>query len=173
MTTDDNHHEASSLFDIIRHAVKTLQDAQRSDEDETAGHRTVLGRPLQTDYEFTGNTVLDPNPDSHWTNRGIEDLSSELTASTTDTEEDYLVDVREEGDAIVVLADLPQVTAESVRTEIDRERNELIIELGGETIERIPLDNTAITVTDSTVNNGIVEVRLQTSESIKKGKVDE
>lgn len=173
MTTDDNRHETSSLFDIIRHVVEILQDAQRSDEGETAGHGTVLGRPFQTDYEFTVNTGLDPNPHSHWDYLGTEELSSETSATSTDTDEDRLVDVREEGDAIIVLIDLPQATAESVTTEIDRERNELVIELGGKTIERIPLDDTAITVTDSTFNNGVFEVRLQTGESIREGENDE
>lgn len=173
MTTDDNRHEASSLLDIIRHVVEILQDAQRSDEGETAGHRTVLGRPFQTDYEFTVNTGLDPNPHSHWDHLGLEELSSETSTTSTDTEEGYLVDVREEGDAIIVLADLPQATAESVTTEIDHERNELVIELSGTTIDRIPLDNTAITVTDSTFNNGVFEVRLQTDESIREGAADE
>lgn len=173
MTTDDNRHETSSLFDIIRHVVEILQDAQRSDEGETGGHGTVLGRPFQTDYEFTVNTGLNPIPHSHWDHLGTEELSSETSATSTDTDEDRLVDVREEGDAIIVLADLPQAIAESVTTEIDRERNELVIEFGGKTIERIPLDDTAITVTDSTFNNGVFEVRLQTGESIREGENDE
>lgn len=169
MTIDNNNHKASSLFDIIRHVVEILQDAQRSDESETAGQGAVSGWPFQTDYEFTVSTSLDPNHYSRWDHLGIEELSSETTATITDTDEDYLVDVREEGDAIIVLADLPQVTAESVTTEIDRKRDEPVIELGGKTVERIQLDNTAITVTDSTFNNGVFEVRLQTSE----GEVDE
>lgn len=170
MTTDDNHQEASSLLDVLRHVVETLQDAERSDESETAGRWTVSGRPFRIDYEYTVNTGL--NPDSHWDHLGIEELSDEPTTST-DTDEGYLVDVREEGDAIIVLADLPQATAESVTTEIDHERNALVIELGEKTIERIPLDDAAITVTDSTFNNGVLEVRLQTGESTIEGGSNE
>lgn len=171
MTTDNNHHEASSLLDIIRHVVETFQDAERSDEGETVGHGTVSGRSFRTDYEFTVSTGLDL--DRYWDRPSIEELSDGTMATISDTDEDCLVDVREEKDAIIVLADLPQATAESVTTEIDRERNELVIELSGKTIERIPLDNTAITVTDSTFNNGVFEVRLQTGESIEKGAADE
>ncbi|MDL5363086.1 gas vesicle protein GvpH [Halalkalicoccus sp. NIPERK01] len=173
MTTDDNNQETSSLLDILRHVVETLHDAERSDEGETAGHGTVSGRSFRTDYEFTVSTGLDPDPDSHWGHLGIEELSDESTATSIDTDEGYLVDVREEGDAIIVLADLSQMTAESVTTEIDRERDELVIELGEKTIERIPLDDAAITVTDSTFNNGVLEVRLQTGESAVEGGSNE
>jgi HSP20 family molecular chaperone IbpA len=171
MTTDDNHHEASSLLDIIRHIIETFQDAEHIDEGETAGHGTVSGRPFRTDYEFTVSTGL--NHDRYWDRPSIEELSDGTTATISDTDEDRLVDVREEKDAIIVLADLPQATAESVTTEIDCERNELVIELGGKAIERIPLDNTAITVADSTFNNGVFEVRLQTGKSIREGENDE
>lgn len=171
MTTDDNHHEASSLLDIIRHVIETFQDTERSDEDETAGHGTVSERSFRTDYEFTVSTGL--NHDRYWGRPSIKELSDGTTATINDTNEDRLVDVREERDAIIVLADLPQATAESITTEIDRERNEFVIGLGGKIIGEIPLNDADITVTDSTFNNGVLEVRLQTGESTTEEAADE
>ncbi|MEM4781702.1 MAG: gas vesicle protein GvpH [Halalkalicoccus sp.] len=171
MTTDDNHREASSLLDVLRHVVETLQEAERSGEGEGAGHGTVSGRRFRTDYGFSVSTG--PDPDSLWDRLGDARDGNAATGTESAPEageaneiddEQYLVDVREADDGIVVLADLPQATAERVTAGIDRGRNDLVIGLDDEVVERIALGDADIAVADSTFRNGVLEVRLTTGE---------
>lgn len=176
MTTDDNHHDASSLLDVLRHVVETLQEAERSGEGKGRGSGTVSGGRGRTDYGFTVSTG--PDPDSLWERLGVDDPSggAEPTTSTSSeagTGDDHLVDVREEEDGVVVLADLPRATAESVTVGIDRERNDLVIGLDGKVVERIGLGEADISVADSTFRNGVLEVRLRTDETLAEGGDDE
>lgn len=160
--TDDNHRETSSLLDVLRHVVETLQDAERSGEGRGTGSGTVSGRHTRTDYGFSVSTG--PDPDSLWERLGVDEPEDGNVESTTPqpTDDDYLVDVREVDDGVVVLADLPQATAESVTAGIGREENDLLIGFEGEVIERIPLGDAVIAVADSTFRNGVLEVRLRT-----------
>ena len=164
MTTDDNHREASSLLDVLRHVVETLQDTERSGEGKGTGSGTVSGRFARTDYDFSVSTG--PDPDSLWDRLGGDESSQSSTATPTQaTDDDYHIDVREEENAVLVLADLPQATAEEITAGIDRERGELVIGIEGGSTERIPLGDADIVVADSTFNNGVLEVRLGTTES--------
>jgi HSP20 family molecular chaperone IbpA len=165
MTTDDNHRNASSLLDVLRHVVETLQDAERSGEGDGTGSGTVSGRTFRTDYGFTVSTG--PDPDSLWDRLGVDEPSEDASTATPtqSTDEEYLVDVREEEDGVLVLADLPQATAEEITAGIDRERGDLVIGIEGGTTERIPLGDADIVVADSTFNNGVLEVRLGTADS--------
>ncbi len=160
--TDDNHRDASSLLDVLRHVVETLQDADRNGEGKGTGGGTVSGKHARTDYGFTVSTG--PDPDSLWERLGVDDPSPESDSKPTTpaADDDYLVDVREEEGAIVVLADLPRATAEGVTAGIDRAKNELVIGFEGEVIERIPLGDSEITVANSTFKNGVLELRLRT-----------
>lgn len=166
MTTDDNHREASSLLDVLRHVVETLQDAERGSKDGKTGHGTVSGKHTRTDYGFSVGTG--PDPDSLWERLGVDepseagDAGSSGSTTPAPADDDHLVDVREEEDAVVVLADLPRATAEDVTAGIDRERDDLVIGLGSEVIERISLGDAGIAVADSTFRNGVLEVRLRT-----------
>lgn len=167
MTTDDNHREASSLLDVLRHVVETLQDAERGDEDGKTGRGTVSGNHTRTDYGFSVSSG--PDPDSLWERLGVDEPSeagdagsSGSTSTPAPADDDHLVDVREEEDAVVVLADIPQATAEDVTAGIDRERGDLVIGLGSDVIERIALGDAGIAVADSTFRNGVLEVRLRT-----------
>lgn len=174
MTTDDNHNDASSLLDVLRHVVETLQEAERSGEGKGRGSGTVSGGRGRTDYGFTVSTG--PDPDSLWERLGVDDPSDGGDSRSTtprSTDEEYLVDVREEEDGVVVLADLPRATAESVTVGIDRGRNDLVIGLDGKVVERIGLGEADISVADSTFRNGVLEVRLRTDETLAEGRDDE
>lgn len=163
MTTDDNHRDASSLLDVLRHVVETLQEAERSGEGTGRGSGSVSGKHTRTDYGFTVSTG--PDPDSLWERLGADEPSDggdSRSTTPTSTDEDHLVDVREDEDGVVVLADLPRATAESVTVGIDRERDDLVIGLDGDVIERIGLGKADITVANSTFRNGVLEIRLRT-----------
>lgn len=164
MTTDDNHRETSSLLDVLRHVVETLQDTERSGERNGAGHGTVSGKNVRTDYGFTVSTG--PDPDSLWERLGDSEPSDGSESTTIDkSDEEYLVDVREEEDAVVVLADLPQATAKGITVGISHEQNELVIGNEGKAVERISLGDASISVAESTFRNGVLEVRLRTDET--------
>jgi HSP20 family molecular chaperone IbpA len=175
MTTDDNHRDASSLLDVLRHVVETLQEAERSGERTGAGHGTVSGRHTRTDYGFSVSTG--PDPDSLWERLGVDGPTGEPSETTETTPDDtngeHLVDVREAEDGVVVLADLPRATAESVTVGIDRGRDDLVIGLDGDVIERIPLGGADITVANSTFRNGVLEVRLRTETDETLGGRDD
>ncbi|WP_122090608.1 gas vesicle protein GvpH [Halalkalicoccus subterraneus] len=162
MTPDDNHRETSSLFDVLRHVVETLQDAERSDTGRKTGSGSVSGKRTRSDYNFSVSTG--PDPDSLAERLGIEDDTGESSGEfTSGSSQEYHVDVRESENSVVVLADLPRATAEGVTAGIDRERNELVIGIEGEVVERIGLGSADIDVADSSFRNGVLEVRLRTA----------
>ncbi len=161
---EENEREGRGVLDVLRHVVDTLVEMERAGETRGSGRGTT-SRGIRTDYGFDAKIGGRPDPDSLWDRLGVgENDEREATREPglgDETREEYLVDVRSGDDGFVVLADLPQATAESVTAGIDS-RNRLVIGIDGGVVERIPLGDVEIGAADTTFRNGVLEVRLRT-----------
>jgi HSP20 family molecular chaperone IbpA len=157
---DENERERRGVLDVLRHVVDTLVEMERAGETRGSGSGST-SRPFRAEYGFDAKIGARPDPDSLWDRLGTEESERpETTRRWDEMREEHLVDVRTDDDGFVVLADLPQATAESVSAGVDS-RNRLVIGIGDEVVERIPLGETEIDSAESTFRNGVLEVRLR------------
>lgn len=79
--------------------------------------------------------------------------------------ETYLLDSRFEGDAFVVIADIPGASQEDISVGINHSTYKLVIKNDGRVIERVPLPWYPVEVTRAWYNNGILDVRVRPTRS--------
>lgn len=161
---DRDDRTGRGILDVIRHVVETLQEIEREEEHSGRGVGRASRDRVRTDYGFSARIGSE---------RERENRSG--TDARTDTSEpEYIVEVRHADDEMVVTADLPDVEREELVVGVDPDTNALVIAVsraddraGGradEVVERIPLSWDAISVADTSFNNGIFEIRLQPAE---------
>lgn len=85
--------------------------------------------------------------------------------SVGSTSTDYKVDSQRTDDQFIVTADLPGVNESDVDVGVDLRTNELVIEVEGQTIDRVSLPWPAADAAKVWFNNGILEVRVVPSSS--------
>lgn len=79
--------------------------------------------------------------------------------------ETYLLDTRFEGDAFVVIADIPGASQEEVSVGINHSTYKLVIKNDGKVLERVPLPWYPVEVTRAWYNNGILDARVRPTRS--------
>lgn len=79
--------------------------------------------------------------------------------------ETYLLETRFEGDAFVVIADIPGASQEDLSVGISHSTYKLVIKKDGKVLERVPLPWESVEVTRVWYNNGILDVRLRPTRS--------
>ena len=89
------------------------------------------------------------------------DVSIGLESVPERTDAMGLVTTRSTEDGRVVVADLPGVDPAAVDIHVDRESGTLHLRIDGEPVERVPLLDGDAEVAESSVTNGILEVRLR------------
>ena len=81
------------------------------------------------------------------------------------TSDDYLIDTRFEDDEFIITADIPRTSKEDVSVGISPKSNHLVISRADVVIGRVKLPWISPETTTAWFQNGILEVRLQASES--------
>ncbi|WP_192498415.1 gas vesicle protein GvpH [Halorussus halophilus] len=76
------------------------------------------------------------------------------------TNERYHVTARREDDVFVVTADLPGVEEDELTVGFDDERETLVVAVEGRVVERVTVPWSDPTAEQSTLRNGVLEVRL-------------
>lgn len=135
-----------SMFDVVRHVIDSLQEAQRDGRDRAGGAGHISGpRGRRTDYEFSARI-------------GPETDETETTASV---DHDHLLDVRrgEDEDHLLVVADLPDVDTDDLTVGIDREADDLVVGVDGKPVERVPLPWPDVDV-DARFEHGVLEIHI-------------
>lgn len=157
MPPDDERNETSGILDQLRTVVEALADI----EEEEGGHRRNSGhidrRHARVDYEYDVSIGLGkrlPRPDEAGEARSSAVNSREFTvpAEITDVEG---------SDERIVVADVGAVTEDEVDVSLDRDRQTLEISANDDIVTRIGLDRTDLTVTDVSLNNQVLQIRLQ------------
>lgn len=71
----------------------------------------------------------------------------------------YHVDVREDGDAVEVHADLPGVDGEDIS--VETAGSDVLVVAAGETVQRVPTGWPAARITDRSYKNGVLSARIR------------
>jgi HSP20 family molecular chaperone IbpA len=135
------------------------------------GHRRESGHidrgNARIDYDYDVSTGLDSGASSS-RDRSASDRRRTERSTDREAERDPIhVETREVAtDELVVIADLPEVTDDDLDVTLDADEPALELRDGEDTVGRIALDQSDVTITDVTLNNQILEIRLaRTSES--------
>ena len=166
-TSDDARDNAStqptSLVDQLRTLLETLAEI----EEEEAGHRHGSGKidrgTTRIDYNYDVSVGLGQSEQSSHTESSSPQSHSEHQPSHPGATEDGVhIETREgtSDDELIVIADLPRVTDEDVDVDLDADESALILRIDENEIKRIPLDESDMTITDMTIKNQILELRV-------------
>lgn len=71
---------------------------------------------------------------------------------------------RETEEGILVVGDLRGIASSARETEVDLGEDALILTLGGRIVSRVPIDDGWTSITDVSVNNEVLEVRVRIGE---------
>lgn len=149
----DKEDTDSGLSKLIRLLVAALAEAEQKGNTTFAMSGEVPGDKLSTEYGISGELgSIRPEAESE------EDSMSRSSASPTPTDE-YLIEARESGDELLVVADLPDIEAADITAGLEENRNELVLFLAGEEVERVRLPWTVADV-ESQFQHGILELRV-------------
>lgn len=120
--------------------------------DRTIGSGTIERGGTTIDYGYTADSAADERP--------IREPRTQRSRKKRRLSNEIPTDVSRDDDVIVVTADLRGVDLEDVS--IGTSRGELVLAVDGRLVERIPIELSNATATETSVNNDILVVRLET-----------
>lgn len=152
--TDDNRpsrgdedEPTRGILGAIRRVVDALAEAERDGKTRFGGAGRIPGNHFTTQYGFSGR-IGGP--------RGRTD-------STREAGDRHLVDVRETDDELLVVADMPAVERKDISVGVDEDRNEFVVGVGNEAVERMELPWPVEDV-DAQFQHGVLELRFTRKE---------
>ncbi|WP_181692583.1 gas vesicle protein GvpH [Natronomonas sp. LN261] len=158
---DDSSEDSSGHPTGLLGQLRAIIEAFAEIETNEGGHRRESGRierggtSIEYDYDvsigFGPGTQSDSPRPPDGTARDPGDDTPALHIETRDIDETECV----------VIADLPGATEAELDVTFDAERGVLELWIGAERVERVALDTRTVTITDVTLNNQILEVRLE------------
>lgn len=170
---DDQPSRPSGLFDQLRMLLETLADIEEED-----GHRHESGRidrgNARVDYDYDVSIGLGgADGSSHDEGLSSERSRSEQRSGQRGTTDDSIhVETREgtNGDELVVIADLPGVTDDDVDVALDTDEQELTLQVDDDVVERVVLDRPDVEITEMTLRNQVLEIRLARTSDTDGGE---
>lgn len=177
-TSDDECNDTSTqpagLLDQLRTLLETLAEI---DEEET-GHRRGSGQidrgTGRIDYNYDVSIGLGQRDQSSTTRSSPPRSHSERRSRHQRTTEDLVhIETREgpNGDELVVIADLPDVADEDdVDVDLDADEPALVLRVNENEMRRIPIDQAEMTITDLSINNQVLEIRVSRESDSNGGK---
>lgn len=141
-STDDEEKAPGGLLGALKLVVSTLADAEREGKTSFSKTGRNPGRHFTTEYGFSGQ-IGGPRRGGE---SDADDRSSKSrrrsrsdSGSSRESEDSYLVDVRETEDGLLVIADMPGVEPEDITAGVDEEQNEIVVGVGSRAVERLEL----------------------------------
>lgn len=121
--------------------------------------------------------LLDDARSSHSYREHMSDATPAARRSTdgsvdvgeVDDEDAYRVAVHRTNDALLVTADLLGVDADDLAVGVSPEPNELVIQVRGETVDRVSIPWEVVVATRTRFNNGVLEVVLRPATDSAEG----
>lgn len=163
---DDEERTSGGLLGAIRLIVDTLVEAEREDRTTFGKTDRIQGDHFTTEYGFSGriggarrqndSPPGSRSPDSRSSSRSTVD-------STAGSDDQHLIEVRETDDELLVVADMPDVEPGDITAGIGEERNEFVVGVGDEVVERMELPWPAEDV-EAQFQHGILELRFVRAE---------
>lgn len=153
-----------SLLAALRSVLDSMVAAEREGRSAFGDTGRFSGDRFTVEYGFSGQ-IGGPRSgrEADERSRRSRSAAGSATGSTGGDDESHLVTVRETDGGLLVVADLPGVEADDITVGINEERTELVVGVGTEQLDRIPLPSSAVDV-ESKFQHGVLELRLTGEE---------
>jgi hypothetical protein len=148
------------LLERIRAIVEALGEIEQVED----GHRRASGRvdrgAAHIDYDYDVSVGLGDRSGSPREQPGAEGSARRSSGQGDPSTPAHVQTRAVSDDELVVVADLPGVTDDELDVTLDADEPALELTAGGELIERIGLDGPDVTISDVSLTNRILEIRL-------------
>lgn len=165
----------SSLLEQLRSIIEVLAEI----EEEEGGYRRESGHidrgSTRVDYDYEVSIGLDPNAVSSRDQSASDPFQTERTIDREAEEKEPIhIEAREvTTDEFLVIADLPGVADDDIDVTLDADEPTLELWADEELVGRVVLDQPDVTITDVTLNNQILEIRLTRTIESNEGESDD
>jgi HSP20 family molecular chaperone IbpA len=172
-TSDESPDSPSNHPNGLLEQLRAIVEALAEIEEEEGGHRQESGRinrgSTRIDYDYEISLGLDPvdRTTSPLDQPASDQSHPKQTHSQQGDKESVHIETRKvTNDERVVIADLPGVTDDELDVTLDADEPALELRANEEIVGRVALDQPDVTISDVTLNNQILEIRLtRASES--------
>lgn len=177
MTTNDNPSEPSDedrreeytgvLARVVR-LLRTISDADAGGTQRRTGHFHT--KRTRVDYEYSVSIGLDTVSQDNETIPGGDHGPADGADDTHATMRSPSIEIRSPSDTErVVVADLPGISETEFDVTFDDEARTLTLWQGTDRVERVTLAEPSMEVTDVTINNQVLRVKLQHDSAASDG----
>lgn len=151
------------LLAALRSVLDSMVAAEREGRSAFGDTGRFSGDRFTVEYGFSGQ-IGGPRSgrEADERSRRSRSAAGSATGSTGGEDESHLVTVRETDGGLLVVADLPGVEADDITVGINEERTELVVGVGTEQLDRIPLPSSVDV--ESKFQHGVLELRLTGEE---------
>jgi HSP20 family molecular chaperone IbpA len=171
---DNTSTQPTGLLDQLRTLLETLAEI----DEEEAGRRRGSGQidrgTSRIDYNYDVSIGLGRSDQAPGTSSSPHRSHSEQRSRHQRATEDSVPIETREGtsdDELIVIADLPGVADDDdVDVDLDTDEPVLILRINENEVKRIPLDQSDMTITDMTINNQVLEIRVSHASDSNGGK---
>jgi HSP20 family molecular chaperone IbpA len=146
--SEDSLSRRGGVSGLLRQLLETIQRLDESGRSVERGQGRRRSGNTAFEYEYSVNMGLG---------------EAETADSAAATEPNHPVSVQETLDGASVTVDLPAVDPETLRAGVDGRR--LVVAADDERLARVTLPEDNYTVRTATYNNGVLEIRLEDSDS--------
>lgn len=163
---DADDGDAVGLLDAIGRIVEALADAERDGRSEVGGAGRHPSGHFTTEYGYAGRIGIGDADSRAGTGGESSDGRGTEGDRVGDGEDAYRVDVRHDDgdDELLVVADLPEVSADELNAGLDTDANELVIEVDERTVDRLELPWPVEDV-HARFRHGILELRFTPADT--------
>ena len=177
-TPDDSRDGTATTPTGLLDQLRSLLEALAEIDSEEAGHRRRSGQidrgSRRIEYEYTVSIGLGRSDHSRNTGSSPSQSDSEHRSSSRKRVEDSVAIETRDGasdDEIVLIADLPGVADDdNVDVGINADEQVLILRVNGTEVERVPLAQSEMKITQRTVNNQVREVHASHASEASRGE---
>jgi HSP20 family molecular chaperone IbpA len=162
-TSDGPSDRPSGLLEQLRAIIDALAEI----EEEEGGHRRdskhIERGSTRIDYDYEVSVGLGSDERAPQSGEQPESDRSRAEGGPNQPGEEEGVHIETRAvsqDELLVIADLPDLADEELDIELDADEPALAVWAGEERVGRVALERSNVTISDVTLNNQILEIRL-------------
>lgn len=170
---DDRSTQPESLLDQLYSLLASLDEIDEEEGSHPSGSGHIERGSARIDYDYNVSVGLGQN--DHPSGPDTAASPHQSHSDQRPTESSIPIEIREgrSDDELVVIADLPGVTDDDdVEIDLNTDDSALILRIDENEIKWIPLDRSDMTITDMTINNQILELRVSQASDSSGGETE-